>query len=77
MKQRKTDYGFFSPTATLACDVGLPGDGSSISQLLQNQSKDDYRLILALDHLRESQVRAIMTIVNALDGCQYTERTLR
>lgn len=70
-------FEYFSSTANLSGAVGLPDNtdiASSLTQVDPSHEPDTYRLQLTLDELNENQVRAIMTIVNALDGWRYTEK---
>jgi len=52
--------------AQLRCDVGLPDDVDALSEILQDSNKE-FQLKLVLS-CNEEQVRAIMTIVHAVEA---------
>jgi hypothetical protein len=64
------DYQYLLDTADFCCDLGLPDDETLTTKLLQNDAggkQDDYKLTICLEGITRAQVRAIMTIIDALN----------
>ncbi len=58
-------YGYHGTTATLCHDTNWPYDAEE-SSIRQIYEKDDFKVMLSMEHLTEQQVKALMILVNAL-----------